>query len=41
MKKAVLREYLKARGLKPELKADEKAGTVKVKAVKKKVKGEK
>ena len=39
MKKAVLKEYLKNRGLKPELKLDDNAGAVKIKAVKpKKVK---
>ena len=39
MKKAVLREYLKARGLKAELTPDKNAGEVKIKAIKpKKVK---
>ena len=34
MKKAVLREYLKNRGLKAELTPDKNAGTVEIKAVK-------
>lgn len=34
MKKAVLKEYLKNRGLKAELTPDKNAGEVKIKAVK-------
>lgn len=38
MKKNVLREYLKARGIKPEIKEDPNAEKITIKAVKKKAK---